>query len=167
MSTLASSGHWRAMACAGMAACVVAGLGAVITDLSPWYYSLIVPSWKPADWLFGPAWTVIFTLAAVSGYLTWSRAPAFRPDHTRILVLFAINGVLNIAWSVLFFRLHLLDWALVELALLWVSIAVLMAFVARVSSLASWLLLPYLAWVSFAGLLNFAIVRLNSPLIPP
>ncbi|MGZ3318875.1 MAG: TspO/MBR family protein, partial [Isosphaeraceae bacterium] len=92
--------------------------GALITDLGPWYYSLIVPAWKPPDWLFGPAWTLIFTLTAVSGYLTWSRAPPYRPDHPRILALFAINGVLNIALSVLFFRLHLLDWALVELALL-------------------------------------------------
>ena len=155
------------MVLAGLAACAVAGVGALTTDLGPWYYSLIFPPWKPPDWLFGPAWTLILTLAAVSGYLTWSRAPAYRPDHPQVLALFAINGILNIAWSALFFRLHLLHWALVEVVLLWVSIAVLMSFVARVSKLASWLLLPYLAWVSFAGVLNFEIVRLNSPLLPP
>ena len=164
MNAMASSNsQWRVMASAGLLACLLAGLGALTTDLGPWYYSLNVPSWKPPDWLFGPAWTLIFGLAAASGYLAWSRAPRYRPDHARILALFTINGLLNIAWSVLFFRLHLLNWALVELALLWVSIVVLMVFVARSSKLASWLLLPYLAWVTFAGVLNFAIVRLNGP----
>lgn len=153
----------RIMLSAGLAACAVAALGAVTTELGPWYYNLALPTWKPPDWLFGPAWTLIFGLAAVSGYLSWSRAPRGSADHPRVLALFAINGVLNLAWSMLFFRLHRLDWALLEVTLLWLSIAALMFFTARSSKLASWLLLPYLVWVTFAGVLNLAIVRLNGP----
>jgi benzodiazapine receptor len=155
--------HWRAMLLAGLAACAVAGLGALITELGPWYYELAVPSWKPPDWLFGPAWTFIFGCAAVSGYLSWSKAPRYSANHARVLALFAVNGMLNIAWSVLFFRLHRLDWALLEVALLWLSIVGLMVFTARSSKLASWLLLPDLLWVTFAGALNLELVRLNGP----
>ena len=153
----------RAIILAAVAAMVVAGLGALITDLSPWYYSLEVPSWKPPDWLFGPAWTLIFTFAALSGYLSWSRAPRYSPNSARILALFAINGLLNIAWSALFFRMHRLDWAFLEVILLWLSVAGLMFLTARSSRLASLLLLPYLLWVSFAGSLNWALLRLNGP----
>jgi translocator protein len=155
--------QWRAIVLAAVAASVVAGLGALITELGPWYYSLQEPSWKPPDWLFGPAWTVIFTLAAISGYRAWSHSSRYSPDLARVLALFACNGLLNIAWSVLFFRLHRLDWALLEVVLLWLSIAGLMVLTWRVSRLSSLLLLPYLVWVSFAGCLNFAVLRLNGP----
>ena len=138
-------------------------MGALITQLDPWYYGLTVPAWKPPDWLFGPAWTLIFGCAAASGYLSWSKAPRYSPNHARVLALFAINGILNIAWSALFFRLHRLDWALLEVALLWLSIVGLMIFTARSSKVASWLLLPYLFWVTFAGALNLELVRLNGP----
>jgi tryptophan-rich sensory protein len=106
---------------------------------------------------------LIFALAAISGYLSWSRSPRYSPEHARVLALFAINGLLNVAWSVLFFRVHRLDWALLEVALLWLSIVGLMYLIARSSRVASLLLLPYLAWVTFAGCLNFAVLRLNGP----
>jgi translocator protein len=163
MSAVMVNERSRAILLAAVAAMVVAGLGALITDLGPWYYRLEVPSWKPPDWLFGPAWTVIFTLAALSGYLSWSHAPRYSPNHARVLALFTINGLLNIAWSALFFRLHRLDWALLEVVLLWLSIAGLMFLTARHSRLASLLLLPYLLWVSFAGCLNLVLLRLNGP----
>lgn len=163
MNAIAVSGRWRAMLSAGLAACAVAGLGALITELGPWYYELAVPAWKPPDWLFGPAWTLIFGCAATSGYLSWSKSPRYSPNHARVLALFAINGILNIAWSALFFRLHRLDWAMLEVILLWLSIVGLMVFTARSSKLASWLLLPYLLWVTFAGALNLELVRLNGP----
>jgi len=161
MSTVMRNERTRAIILAAVAALAVASVGALVTELGPWYYSLEEPSWKPPDWLFGPAWTLIFALAALSGYLSWSRSPRYNPNHARVLALFAINGVLNIAWSVLFFRLHRLDWALLEVVLLWLSIAGLMFFTARTSRLASLLLLPYLLWVSFAGCLNLALLRLN------
>ncbi|MBS0579159.1 MAG: tryptophan-rich sensory protein [Proteobacteria bacterium] len=161
MSAKATHGRWRPMVTAALAATGVAAVGALTTELGPWYYNLALPGWKPPDWLFGPAWTLIFGLAAISGYLSWSRAPRNDVLQARIIALFAINALLNIAWSVLFFRLHRPDWALLEVILLWLSIVALMVMTYRSSRLASLLLLPYLLWVSFAGVLNYSIVRLN------
>jgi tryptophan-rich sensory protein len=149
------------MLIAAVAACLVAGLGALITDLGPWYYNLREPSWKPPDWLFGPAWTLIFASAALSGYTCWINSPRYSANTARVLALFAVNGILNIAWSLLFFRLHRLDWALLEVALLWLSILALIILTARASKLASVLLVPYITWVTFAGALNYAVIRLN------
>lgn len=160
---IASSARWRAMLTAGLAAFAVGSLGALLTDLDSWYYGLKEPAWKPPDWLFGPVWTVIFTLAAISGYLCWMRGPRYEANKARVLALFTVNGLLNIAWSALFFQVHRLDWALVEVGLLWLSIVGLIVLTARSSRAASLLLLPYLAWVSFAGVLNFALLRLNGP----
>jgi translocator protein len=162
MNAMLHTPRWRPMLAAALAACAVAALGAVVTDLGPWYYHLAEPRWKPPDWLFGPAWTLIFSLAGISGYRSWI---AGRRDATeaRILALFLLNGLLNVAWSALFFRLQRPDWALLEVVLLWLSIAALIALSARRSALAAWLLVPYLLWVSFAGVLNLSVVRLNGP----
>lgn len=163
MTAVASSMRWRPILTAALAACLVAGLGALLTDIGPWYYALREPPWKPPDWLFGPAWTFIFACAALSGYLCWVKSPPYSPNAARVLALFTINGVLNIAWSLLFFRLHRLDWALLEVVLLWLSIAALVVLTARASKVSSALLLPYLLWVSFAGALNYTLLRLNGP----
>jgi len=145
-----------------IAAIVVAGLGATMTDIGPWYRALHKPSWQPPDWLFGPAWTLIFGLTALSGIVSWNSAPD-RATREWIIGLFALNGFLNIAWTALFFRLRHPDWALAEVVLLWLSIGWLILRAARHSKPARLLLLPYLAWVSFAALLNFAVVQLNGP----
>lgn len=147
---------------AAAAALAVAGLGGLMTDLGPWYQRLVQPPWKPPDWLFGPAWTAIFALAAMAGVIAWRRAPR-RVDREWMLALFALNGFLNVLWSLLFFRLHRPDWALFEVLVLWLSILLLIGVLARYARTASLLLLPYLAWVAFAGFLNLATVRLNGP----
>ena len=147
---------------AGLAALLTALVGATITDLGPWYHGLVQPRWAPPDALYGVAWTVIYALtalAAVTGWRTTSDARA----ADWLIGLFALNGFLNILWSLLFFRLHRPDWAVVEVVALWLSIFALVVFAGRRSRLAGALLLPYLAWVSFAGLLNLAVVRLNGP----
>ena len=146
-----------------VAACVataVAAIGAGVTSLGPWYRELAKPAWQPPDWLFGPAWTLIFALCAVVGARCWSLAPDLAARR-RVVAAFAVNGALNVSWSVLFFRLQRPAWALVEVLALWVSILVLIRVCAAVWRPAAWLLAPYLAWVSFATVLNAAIVRLN------
>lgn len=153
---------WRPILAAAAAALAVAGLGALMTDLGPWYQNLQKPPWQPPDWLFGPVWTLIFGLAALSGVLLWRTNPG-RGVLLWVIVLFGLNAVLNISWSVLFFRLHRPDWALLEGVLLWLSVAALMFVLAPHSRLASWLLAPYLLWVTFAGALNFTVVELNRP----
>lgn len=145
---------------AAAAALLVAALGSTMTELGPWYQSLLKPDWQPPDWLFGPAWTLIFALVALSGALAWRAAP--RERHWTV-ALFALNAILNLAWSAIFFRFHRPDWALAEVALLWLSILAIIVYLRDKSATASALLLPYLAWVSFAAVLNYEIVRLNGP----
>ncbi len=149
-----------AVAVAAGSAVMVAILGGLATDLSPWYRSLHRPDFQPPDWLFGPAWTVIFACTAGAGLLAWQANPPMRA-WARIVSLFAVNGLLNILWSVLFFRLHRPAWALTEVVPLWLSILGLIVLIAPVSRRAAWLLVPYLLWVAFAATLNLAVVRLN------
>lgn len=150
----------RPLVIAALGACVVAGVGAAMTDLSPWYFALAQPSWKPPDWLFGPAWTIIFALCAVAAARGWI---AFKEPskRSRLLLLFGLNAILNIAWTTLFFRLQRPDWALIQVGVLWLSVLALIVALAPRAPVASWMLAPYLVWVSFAGLLNFEVVRLN------
>ena len=145
---------------AALIALVVAGLGGWLTRIGPWYRALRKPSWQPPDWLFGPAWTLIFGLATVSAALAWEAAgPA--GATARVIWLFGVNSVLNIAWSGLFFRLRRPDWALGEVIALWLSIAATIVAFHAVEPAAAWLLLPYLGWVAFAGALNLSIARRN------
>jgi benzodiazapine receptor len=140
----------------------VAGLGALMTDLGPWYHSLRRPSFQPPDWLFGPAWTTIFAMAAIAGALAWQARPPLRL-WARITSLFAVNGVLNIAWSAIYFRLHRPDWALAETLALWLSVLALIFVLRQCTRTGALLMMPYLLWVSFAAVLNLAVVRLNYP----
>ncbi len=157
---MTKSSLWIPVLVAACAAIVVAVLGASITELGPWYRNLKTPHWQPPDWAFGPAWTIIFALAAVSGITAWRAAPS-ESSREWVIGFFAINGFLNVLWSALFFRLQRPDWALIEVAFLWLSILVPVVAFFRYSMPASALLVPYLAWVSFAALLNFEVARLN------
>ena len=140
---------------------VVALAGGLLTTTGPWYHALRRPAWKPPDWAFGPVWATIFTLTAVSAVLAWTGAGA--SDRAALVAAYAVNAVLNIAWSGLFFRLRRPDWALIEVVFLWLSIAGLILVTARISGFGALLLLPYLVWVAVAAVLNRAIVRLNGP----
>ena len=153
---------WGPPAVAAVAAVLLAVAGGLATTTDDWYHRLRVPAWKPPDWAFGPVWTVIFALAATSGVLAWTGDPD-PGARSMLIAAFAANGALNIAWSVLFFRFRRPDWALAEIAALWLSIAVLVAVTGRVSTAAGLMNLPYLAWVSVAAFLNLTIVRLNGP----
>ena len=142
--------------------CLGAGaLGGFATSrsLETWYPTLIKPSWNPPDAVFAPVWTTLYLLMGVAGWLIW-RAPA-RPSRRRALILFAVQLLLNSLWSMLFFGLRSPGLALVEIVLLWLAILATMVSARDVSRAAAWLLAPYLAWVSFATVLNASIWRLN------
>ncbi len=158
--TEARPGRWKPIVAAALSASAVGGLGALTTDLGPWYYHLQKPRWQPPDWLFGPAWTLIFALAALAGVIYWKNRRR-REDRLQIIAAFALNAFLNTLWSLLFFRLERPAWALYEVGFLWLSIVLLIVLLARGSRGAAWLLVPYLVWVSFASCLNWAIVQLN------
>jgi tryptophan-rich sensory protein len=147
---------------AALSALAVAALGALTTNIGPWYFALRKPSWQPPDWLFGPVWTLIFALAGLAGVLYWRRE-ASRDRRLLTLGMFALNAFLNTLWSLLFFRFQRPDWALDEVGFLWLSIAALIILVRRASGAAASLLIPYLLWVSFASFLNWTIVALNAP----
>ncbi|WP_246135016.1 TspO/MBR family protein [Novosphingobium sediminis] len=150
------------IAIAAIAATVVAGVGGTMTDTTGWYQSLNLPSWNPPPPAFGLIWMVVFTLIAAAGVTAWRAAPDSRSADT-LIGLFALNGALNVSWTVLFFQLRHPDWAMIELAVLWVSIVVLIIACVRFSRSAAALLLPYLAWVSIAGALNWQVIQLNGP----
>lgn len=144
------------------AALCVAALGATVTDLGPWYQALAKPDWNPPDLVFPMGWTVIYALITVAGITAWRAAPTSAAAEW-VLGLFALNGFLNISWSLIFFRLQRPDWAFYEVTLLWLSILVIILYCGRFSKTAGLLLVPYLGWVTFAGALNWAVVQLNAP----
>jgi benzodiazapine receptor len=140
----------------------IAALGATITLLGPWYQGLDQPPWAPPDIIFGPAWTIIFALCAASATTVWMAAPSSQQAFA-MMGLYAFNGFLNLLWSFLFFRLQRPDIAAVQVWLLWASIALLIHFSRRYSARAAWMLVPYLLWVTFAGVLNIAVAARNGP----
>lgn len=150
------------VAVATVAALCVAALGATITDLGPWYQALEKPAWNPPDIVFPMGWTLIYALITIAGVNAWRAAPTAAQSEW-VISLFALNGFLNILWSLLFFRLQRPDWAFVEVIVLWLSILALILYCGRFSRSAALLLGPYLAWVSFAAALNWAVVELNAP----
>lgn len=141
---------------------LLAGVGAWITDIGPWYRNLKKPWWQPPNFLFGPVWTTIFALSAWSAILCWNGATT-NEQRVWILASFGLNAAGNSWWSYLFFRRQRPDWALVEVFCFLATIFTMIAVASRISERAAWLLVPYLAWVSFASFLNLTIVRLNRP----
>lgn len=141
---------------------LVAIAGGVLTKLTPWYYALRFPGWKPPDWLFGPAWTVILSLACAAAVIGWDTAPDMS-DRRILVALFAANGVLNALWSLLYFRLRRPDWAFIEVIGLQLVNISQFIFLWPISHTAAWCMAPYIVWVSYASFLNLTIVRLNGP----
>lgn len=150
------------VAVAAVITLVVLGVGGAMTSIGPWYRDLAKPKWTPPNWLFGPAWTLILGLAAWAGVLAWRHAPS-PADHAKIAALYAANIVLHMLWSPLFFNRRRPDLALIEIPFLWASIVALIVGLTPYARLSGGLLAPYLLWVSFAAVLNLAIVRMNAP----
>jgi translocator protein len=158
---MAKAGTLPIIIAAGLAL-ITAIIGGTITHLDAWYYSLKQPDWAPPGLAFPIIWTAIFAMIALAGLQAWRAAPRQRDAET-LLGMFAFNGFLNLLWSFLFFRMQRPDWAFYELILLWLSIAALILFTRRFSKSAALLLMPYLIWVSIAGVLNYQVVQLNAP----
>jgi len=137
----------------------VGAVGGLATEVGPWYRQLAKPSWHPPDWLFGPAWTLIYICIIVAVGRAWNVIDA--ADKSALMLLLAVNLGLNVLWSVLFFTLRRPAWALLEVAGLWISIAALLVFLYRIDPISGQLMLPYLVWVTFAAYLTLTIVRLN------
>lgn len=124
-----------------------------------WYRDLTKPSWNPPDFLFPIAWTVLYAMMAFAAWLVWQTAgwPAVMVP----IGLWLVQLVFNALWSALFFGMKRMDYALADVALLWLAIVATIAAFWPISTVAAWLMVPYLVWVSFAAFLNFTILRLN------
>ena len=136
-----------------------AALAALLWPVDAWYASIAKPSWNPPNWLFGPVWTTLYILIGVSAWRV-SRAGGFARDRAA-LALFLVQWVFNFAWSGCFFGLRSPGLALVEIACLWLLIVATIVRFRRHDTAAAVLLVPYLAWVSFAAALNAALWQLN------
>ncbi|MEO1150883.1 MAG: TspO/MBR family protein [Pseudomonadota bacterium] len=136
--------------------------GGALTRIGPWYRSLKKSSLNPPDWAFPTAWTLIYLVTGTAGVLAWhSLAPG--DERLIFLGLIGLNMILNVAWSGLFFTLQRPDWALGEVAALWLSVLALCLWVWPANGLAGALFLPYLAWTAFAAWLNLRVYTLNRP----
>ena len=135
------------------------GAAALGAQFAPgeWYASLRKPPWNPPGWIFGPVWTLLYAAMAVAAWRVW-RAGGARPA----LAAYGVQLVLNAAWSWLFFGLRRPDLAFAEILLLWGAILVTMILFLRKDRPAGLLMAPYLAWVSFAAILNFTLWRMNA-----
>jgi translocator protein len=124
--------------------------------VAEWYPTLAKPWWRPPNWLFGPAWTVLYIMMAVAAWLVWRVG-----DAKPALLLWASQLALNFAWSFLFFGARSPGLALIEIVFMWLAIAATIFAFSFKSRLAAFLMVPYICWVSFAGALNAAIYMMN------
>ena len=121
-----------------------------------WYAALNKPAWTPPDWLFPVAWTVLYLMIAIAGWLAW-RAGGVGPA----IIIWTVGLALNALWSYLMFGRHDITLALVDVALLWVATAAFIVASWQLAPTAAYLFIPYLLWVSFAAALNLEVWRLN------
>lgn len=143
--------------------CLSAGLiGSSITaeNIPTWYATLNKPIFTPPNWLFAPVWTSLYILMGIAAYLIWRKG--FENREVKIaLGIFFIQLVLNAIWTPLFFGLHWLLFAFIEIVILWLFILWTIIRFYKISSVAALLLIPYFLWVSFASILNFSFWLLN------
>lgn len=132
-----------------------------VTSVNGWYSTIVRPDFAPPNWIFGPVWTTLFVLMGIALFLVWKKEDTQKKKVKLAFQFFAVQLVFNTLWSIIFFGLQSPGWAFVEIVFLWISIALTLYLFAPISRLAAWLLVPYLAWVSFAAFLNFSIWMLN------
>lgn len=142
--------------------CAVAGVAVLGATFSPdsWYAQLRKPSFNPPAFVFGPVWSLLYLLMAIAAWLV-ARTPD-GPLRRRALLLMGTQLLFNALWSPLFFGLHSPGWAFVDISALWITLAATLIAFSAVRTLAAWLLVPYLLWVSFALVLNGSIWLMNT-----
>ncbi len=136
--------------------------GQVTRDaITTWYPTIIKPSFNPPNWIFGPVWSMLYAMMGVAAGFVWAKIDSNSEVVKKALLFFAIQLALNALWSYLFFGLHNPLLALIEIILLWLMIYEAHSQFKKIDKIAGYLLLPYLAWVGFASILNGSIWWLN------
>ena len=141
---------------------LAAAIGSAFTAgaIDTWYVTLDKPFFSPPNWVFGPVWTLLYLMMGISLYLVWI-TKIDKKTKRQAITFFFIQLGFNALWSILFFGLKSPSAALLGIIVLWIAICLTFRNFLRVSNLAAWLLIPYLAWVSFATILNLSILLLN------
>lgn len=145
--------NWKVLIASLVLVFIVAGIGSSFTKIDSWYYAN-KPAITPPSYVFPIVWTTLFILIAISLYFSWISSK----NKGKVAWLYGINFVLNMLWSLLFFKLKMPALAFVELVILWISIFSLVIYNWRINRKAAYLLLPYLIWVTMAGILNFLFI---------
>lgn len=136
----------------------IAGI-ATANNIDTWYNGIQKPSFNPPNYLFGPVWTLLYILMAISVYMIIIAPP--HPLKRKAVILFMLQLFFNFCWSFIFFSFHELLWASAEIIVLWVLILLTILQFSKINKIAAWLLVPYLAWVSFATCLSLSVYLLN------
>lgn len=152
-------GRWLALA-GWLALCFGAAAFGGLFGPGEWYAKIRKPSWNPPNWIFGPVWTTLYIMMAVAAWRVWRLDGS--GGRRKALALFLAQLALNAAWTPLFFGLRQPGLAFAEIVLLWFAIGATTAVFIKLDRVAGWLMVPYLAWVSFATVLNAALWRLNT-----
>lgn len=151
---------WLGLA-AWVGVCFLPAAMSLVVETGPWYASLNHPAWTPPSWVFGPVWTVLYLLMGVAAWRVWVKHGfAHRPARVA-LTLFLVHLILNAAWTGLFFGLHLLTAAAIEIVILWAMILAVLVLFRRHDRVAGALLLPYLLWVTYAATLSIGFAAMN------
>lgn len=143
--------------------CQLAGvIGSIFTTpaIPGWYASLKKPAFSPPNWLFGPVWITLFLLMGISLFIVW-RKGVDTPYVRSGLIVFGIQLVFNVLWSIAFFGMRSPFAGLLIIVILWIAILLTIIQFSKVSELAAALLIPYIVWVSFATILNISLYLLN------
>ncbi len=130
------------------------------SSVNGWYTTLVKPSFNPPNWLFAPVWTSLYIMMGIAFYLIWKKEANDVVKSTAV-TLYIVQLALNFLWSFVFFYAQQPGWALVNIILMWIFIFLTILWFGKISSLSAWLLVPYICWVSFATVLNYAIWKLN------
>ena len=130
------------------------------TSVGTWYTQINKPTWNPPNQIFAPVWTILYIMMGIALFLIW-KSNANAADKKKAIIIWSMQMLLNFLWSFIFFNQHLIGLALADIAGMWFFILITIFAFAKINKTAAWLLVPYIAWVSFAGVLNFAIWWLN------
>jgi tryptophan-rich sensory protein len=148
-------------------------VGSVFTmpSIPKWYAGLVKPALNPPTWAFGPVWTILFVLMGISVFLVYikdektvlneAEGQQLKSKKKIAIVIFAVQLVLNMLWSIIFFGLHNPAGAFVDIIFLWLAVLATIFVFYKISKPTAWLLMPYIFWVSFAAYLDYAILMLN------
>ena len=141
---------------------LVGGIATFFTTsgVNGWYAMANKPSFNPPNWLFAPVWTALYIMMGIALFLVW-KSEGDKAIKQTAFILFAVQLLLNFLWSFIFFYAKQPGWAFVDIMAMWIAILLTIIWFTKISTTASWLLVPYIFWVTFASLLNFYIWRHN------